>query len=729
MRPTFRLNALSLAAFSLLPWHAFAQSSPPAGAAAPTGSAGASDPTLSTVEITSERLKKARLELMPDVGATVYRIDRSSIDAVSRGDATPLDEVLLTLPGVAKDSKGSGSLHVRDDHANVQYRINGVQLPEGISGFGQSLDTRFIDSIDFLTGALPAQYGLRTAGIVDIQTKQGLGKPGGSLGLTVGNHHTYEENAAAYGTTGNLGYYLSGTLVSNQNGIENPQPTFNPENDRSRLGKTFGNFSYFVDADTRIGLLFGTYNGRYRIPTNPDQQPGFSLAGVSDLASGFNALPSSDVRERQNEATRFVALSFQKTLGPLSYQLSGFHQYSSLHYLPDPAGDLIYNGVASNTLRSNSSNGLQLDSSYALNQAHTLRFGGGYTRQTTHSDNGVNVFAVDDSGAQIGNTPTFIQDNSRKVGTLASVYLQDEWKLDPKLIFNYGLRFDHVDAFTQAHQLSPRLNLAYQLNNATALHAGYSRYFTPPPQELASQSSIDRYAGTTNQPEIANSSAVKSERSNYYDVGINHKLNANLALSADVYYKDIHNLLDEGQFGQALILSPFNYKQGFARGLELSARYDDTRWAAYANFAYQKAQGKNIVSSQSLFGADELSYIANNYVYLDHDQTYTLSGGASYKFGNNRIGADVIYGSGLRSTPDDGAPNSAALPHYTVVNASYSHIWKLASSSSVSDIVGRISVLNLFDKTYLLRDGTGIGVGAPQFGARASIYVSATAHF
>jgi outer membrane receptor protein involved in Fe transport len=573
---------------------------------------------------------------------------------------------------------------------------------------------------------LPAQYGLRTAGVVDIQTKQGFGKPGGSLGFTFGSHNTLEESASVYGTTGNLSYYLSGSLVSNTNGIENPQPTLNAQNDRTRQGKTFGNLSYYLDADTRLGLMFGTYNGKFQIPTNPNQTPAFSLAGYSDLGTGFNGLPSSDVRERQTEATRFVALSFQKTLGALDFQVSAFHQYSSLHYVPDGVGDLIYNGVASDTLRSNTSNGLQADASYKLSDAHTLRFGGAYPRQDTRSINAVNVFPVDDSGAQVGNTPVLINDNSGKVGQLASLYLQDEWRIDPRLTFNYGLRYDSVDAFTKEHQWSPRLNLAYKLTGDTALHAGYARYFTPPPQELASQQSINLYAGTTNQPEIANSDPVKAERTHYFDLGVDHKVNPNLSLSADVYYKNITNLLDEGQFGQALILSPFNYAKGFARGLELSARYNDDHWSAYANFAYQKAMGKNIVSSQSLFGADELNYIADHYVYLDHDQTYTLSGGASYRFGDNQVSGDLVFGSGLRRTPDGGAPNSAALPHYAVVNAAYSHTWK---ESSGGDIVGRIAILNLFDKSYLLRDGTGVGVGAPQYGTRRSLYVSMTTHF
>ncbi|VTU24585.1 Ferric enterobactin receptor precursor [Variovorax sp. SRS16] len=728
---SFHRSAIGAAVFSLASCAALAQSdAPPAAAPAADNPSGLSiSPpvdSLSAVNVTAERLKKARIELSPQVGTTVYRIDRSAIDALGKGDAASFDDVLLTLPGVAKDSKASGALHVRDDHGNVQYRINGVQLPEGISGFGQSLDTRYVESIDFLTGALPAQYGLRTAGVVDIQTKEGFGKPGGSLGFTFGSHQTLEENGSVYGTKGNLSYYLSGSMVSNTEGIENPLPSFNAQNDRTRQGRSFGNLSYFIDDDTRVGLMFGTYNGQFQIPTHPGQTPAWSLTGVSDLATGFNALPSSDVRERQTEATRFFALSFQKSLGALDFQVSAFHQYSQLHYTPDPIGDLIYNGVASDTLRSNSANGLQFDGSYKLGDAHTLRFGAAYTRQSTQSINAVGVFPVDSSGAQIGSDPILINDDSGKRGQLGSLYLQDEWRIDPKLTLNYGLRYDSVDAFTKEHQWSPRVNLAYKLSDDTALHAGYARYFTPPPQELASQQSINLYAGTSNQPEIPSSDPVKAERTHYLDVGASHRLSPKLTLSADAYYKRVTNLLDEGQFGQALILSPFNYQKGFARGLELSARYNDDHWSAYANFAWQKAMGRNIVSSQSLFGADELAYIANHYVYLDHDQTYTVSAGASYRFGSNRVSGDLIFGSGLRSTPDGGAPNSASLKSYTVANVSYTHTWKQPSGG---DIEGRIAILNLFDTSYLLRDGTGIGVGAPQYGTRRSLYVGITTHF
>jgi outer membrane receptor protein involved in Fe transport len=678
------------------------------------------------VEVTAAHLKNARIDLSPNVGTTIYSIDKHMVDQLGQGDNTPFNEVLLRLPGVSQDSKASGSIHVRDDHANVQYRVNGVQLPESITGFGQSIDTRFVESTDFITGALPAQFGLRTSGIVDIQTKEGQPKSGGRVGVLVGSHDHVEPSAEFFGTQGAFNYYLSGSYLSNNLGIENPLPTSSALHDRTRQTKSFGTLSYFLDDQTRVGLMFGTYNGRFQIPNNPDQAPAYSLTGHSDAGAGTSTLASSQLDENQREVNRFLVLSLQKSIGDLNYQVSAFHQYSELHYTPDPLGDLIYNGVASNTLRSNASSGLQFDSSYKLNDAHTVRAGLAYTRQTTHSDNSVGVFDLADDGSQLSTDPRTIIDNGSKTGKTSSIYLQDEWHIGAPLTLNYGVRFDKVAAYVDEQQWSPRVNLAYQVAKGTALHAGYSRYFTPPPQELAAQSSIDKYAGTSNAPEVPVSDNVKSERTNYYDVGVSHQFNDQLTVTADAYYKKIRNMLDEGQFGQALILSPFNYDRGYAKGVELSAVYSEKNWGGFLNLTTQQAKGQNIVSGQALFAPDELAYIANHYIYVDHDQTYTVSGGAHYHWGDTQLSGDFLYGSGLRMTPDDAAPNSGHLPHYTTVNLALTHTWK---NTGVGTVEGRLALINAFDKSYLLRDGSGVGVGAPQYGERRSFYAGLSTSF
>ena len=185
------------------------------------------------LQVTATRLREARIALSPKIGTTVYTLDQELVAEYGAGENTPMNEVLLRLPGVAQDSKASGSLHVRDEHANVQYRINGIQLPEGISGFGQSVDSRFVDRIDFVTGTLPAQYGLRTAGVVDIETKDGTTtEPGGSVGVLVGGHNAFQPSIELVGSKGPLSYYLTGNFVTNTLGIENP-PAHHQRDSRS----------------------------------------------------------------------------------------------------------------------------------------------------------------------------------------------------------------------------------------------------------------------------------------------------------------------------------------------------------------------------------------------------------------------------------------------------------------------------------------------------------------
>jgi hypothetical protein len=224
-----------------------------------------------------------------------------------------------------------------------------------------------------------------------------------------------------------------------------------------------------------------------------------------------------------------------------------------------------------------------------------------------------------------------------------------------------------------------------------------------------------------------------AERQNYFDAGIQQKIGG-FTIGVDGYLRRSKNLIDEGQFGAPIVLTPFNYRDGRIHGIEGDISYARGPWLVYANLAYTKGQGQDIVSSQFSFDPGDLAYIQNHYIYLDHDQTWTASGGIAYRFENGalsgtRLGVDMIYGSGLRTTADpsaadpDPAPNGAHLPGYTQFNGSISH--KFASIGL--DV--RVDVVNIFDTVYEIRDGAGVGVGAPQFGPRRGFFVGVTKTF
>ena len=165
---------------------------------------------LSTVEV-SAALDRSRDTLSPEIGASQYVFERQTILQMPLGDSTPLNQILLQAPGVVQDSYGQ--LHVRGDHADLQYRINGIIIPESISGFGQTLDARVVERMQLLTGALPAQYGYRTAGIVEITTKPAPDTSGGSIGVTAGSFGTWNPEFSLYGNEGRWSYFVTGNFL------------------------------------------------------------------------------------------------------------------------------------------------------------------------------------------------------------------------------------------------------------------------------------------------------------------------------------------------------------------------------------------------------------------------------------------------------------------------------------------------------------------------------------
>jgi len=686
-----------------------------ASAAAPTTTVAATLLPRVEVKATRHRLDEARSSLSPDTGSTVYRFDQADIDRLPLGDATPLNQVLLRAPGVVGDSYGQ--LHVRGDHGNLQYRINGVVIPEAISGFGQALDTRFADQVNVLTGALPAQYGYRTAGVVDITTKGTELSNAGSIDLTVGSRGHVEPSLQVGGTAGDLQYFVTGSLLRSRIGIENPTPDANALHDDTRQGKGFAYLSALLGAHSRLSLTLGTAQSRFQIPNVPGETPAFTLAGAT-------APDSRNLDANQRERNNFQVLSFQSRFDDATdYQVSLFNRSTSVHYQPDPVGDLTYNGVAADVTRRNVASGLQFDLSRTLNAQHTLRAGAFAQRERGSVDNRSTVFPADAQGDQTSDVPLTIADDSRLRGHLFGLYLQDEWKPTQALTVNAGARYDRVDTVVAESQLSPRLGAVYELDANTRVHAGYARYFTPPPSEKIDTTSVAKFLGTTNAlPSDANT-AVRSERSNYFDIGVSHQLTPNLTLGADAYYRQVAHLQDEGQFGNALIYSAFNYAQGRIYGMELSASYKDPHWSAYANLSLTAARGKGIETGQFNFDADELAYIQNHWVHLDHEQKLAASGGVSYRFADSTVlGADLLYGSGLRR----GFANTEHLPSFVQVNASVSHGFD-APGFGKFDV--RVSAINLFDRSYELRDGSGIGVGAPQFAPRRTLYLSLSKPF
>ena len=680
---------------------------------------------LPTIVVTAQHLNEERSRIDTQTGASTYTFNSKDIQSAPGGDNVQLNQVMLQVPDAAQDS--FGQLHIRGDHNGLQFRLNGVILPDGISVFGQTLPPRMIASMKLITGSLPAEYGLRSAGIIDLTTKGGALQPGGDLSLYGGSHGSIEPSFNYGGTSGSNTYFVTGDLIRNDLGIESPDGRTTPLHDHTKQYHGFGYFEHLFDETNRLSVVAGSSDDRFEIP---------NLAGVhaADIGAGLTVngqtdFLSNNLNENQREVTQFAAVSLQHSAGPLSVQTSLITRYSSLNFTPDPLGDLLFNGIAEQAYKRDVAYALQSDGAYQLNESHTLRVGV-YAQTDRLTSNTSSLVLQTSGGVPINDMPIAVIDETRNAQYIESAYLQDEWHINSVLVMNYGARFDHFTAFTNGSQLSPRVNFVWQAAENTTLHAGYSRFFSPPPFELVGSTTVQKFVNTTFEPTVKQDDPVKAELSNYYDVGLEQNLSKALTVGVDGYYKQAIHLIDEGQFGAPIILTPFNYRYGQVYGVEFTGQYNVSHFQAYGNLAFQRAIGKHFESSQFNFSPDDLAYVADHYIHLDHEQQMTASGGAAWLWHGTRLSGDLLAGSGLRASLDlpngTSIPNGAHLPYYRQVNLGAIHAF---DAQGLKGLTARVDVINAFDQKYQIRNGTGVGVGASQYGQRRGYFVGVSQTF
>jgi len=656
-----------------------------------------------------------RDQISPPLGAATYTEGPNQIEAIPGGENTTFQQVLVRAPDVVTDS--FGQFHIRGEHANATYSVDGVLLPQPINTFGQEIDTHMVESVTLIDGSLPAQFGFHTAGIIDITTKTGSQLQGGEVSLYGGTFNTFEPSAQLGWNSGKWDFFVAGSVKENDLGIENPTPNERAIHDETDQQRLFVYATYHIDDTSRLSFFVNGANADFQIPNIPNVPPAFTL-GSDSL---FN---SADLNENQNEQEYYGVVSYQKSTDEYSVLASAFYRYGQIHFTPDPVGDLIMQGVAGEILNSYSTSGLQIDGSYDLNEQHTLRAGLITDYTVERNDTNTNVFPIDPiTGLQSSTTPQLIVDDTRNNAVEAGIYLQDEWKLTKTLTLNYGARLDEFAAnFDNEGQLSPRVNLVWKATDKTTIHFGYARYFVPPPVQYVPPGTIGKFAGTTNAPANTQDDPPKVEKSNYYDVGLSQQITKPWTINFDGFYKQAQNLVDLGQFGDAVIFTPFNYRYGRVYGADVSTTYKQGGFSTYANFAWVSAQGKDIDTQQFTIDPAELSYIQSNFIPLDHESEYTASAGVSYDWKDDEVYLDWLFGSGLRT----GFANLIAEQSYYPVNIGYIHTFHPSRHNALQL---RFDIVNLFDEVYQIRSGTGIGVAAPQYGQRRTFYVGMAYQF
>ena len=321
--------------------------------------------TVEAVHINA-RLNAARDQIQPGLGASVYTLDAQAIQAIPGGDNTSLNQIVLQAPGAAQDS--FGQLHVRGEHNGLQFRLNGVILPEGLSVFSQALSPRLAGKVALITGALPAQYGLRTAGIVDISTKTRF-ENAGSVGLYGGSHGEVQPSVEYGGGNGRLNGFVSASWMSSDLGVESPDGRATPLHDHTDQVQAFGYLERVIDDQSRLSLILGSSVQRFQIPNRAGQVPGILTGPLADQplnVAGATGFPSAALNETQKEATHYAVVSYLHTTDRFTGQLSVFARYSTLDFTPDPRGSLLFAGISQTAAKADTAGGIQAEGVYRL---------------------------------------------------------------------------------------------------------------------------------------------------------------------------------------------------------------------------------------------------------------------------------------------------------------------------------------------------------------------------
>jgi len=653
---------------------------------------------------------------LSETGTSRYTLTAKDIANLPAGEATPLNQVLLQMPGVALDQ--NQEIHIRGEHMGIQYQMNGIMLPLDINTdptFTQLLNAYFVKSVSLMDGILPAQYGYRTSGVVDIHTKDGCDGAHNQFTISGGQRDTVSPSFEAGGCEGNFSYYLTGLYLQSNLGLSSAVPAPDPIHDATKQGQGFAYLTCGLNPTTKLSLISGMTVASNQFPNQPNQLPEFQLDHLNPML-----YPSSAIDSGLDQQDYYGVIALNGALGTnTDYQLAYTAHYNTETFNPDPASDLIYQGISSKVFTSDLSNSLEGDLIYRLGARHTLRGGFYFGEYGVESDQTSQALPIVMGKPAI--VPVSVTANLNKINLVYGLYFQDTWRIADNFSVNFGSRWDRVTGFAINSQFSPTINFVYQPRSGWTLHGGFARNFQVPNFQNVSVGIFKLLVGTTGAigTTPSGNASPTTETDYTWDGGFTHQFTPHLIFAQDNYFRIDRHYLDEGQFGFVPIDAPFNYVRGYGGGTENSLTYNVENLALRANIFVAREEVVGVATGQYNFPSDEVAYIDRHYIVLDHTPLVGASGGAAYRWKDYQFALDGLFSSGLRG----GFANLIQLPQ----------VWQFDLSAARNFVIprlgkftNRVVLLNIFDRTNLIRPANGIGVFQAAYGPRITVYDALT---
>lgn len=647
-----------------------------------------------------------------------YQLSRKDIETLPRGNNNDVHDVLMTVPSVVYG--GLKQTHIRQDHANQQFRIDGIPIPDTVTGaFADIVPPRAWERADIILGGMEAQYGNKTALVLDITSKSGTSPGFGSAQVFGGSFNTVNPSFEYGGAIGEkVRFYVLNSYVTTSRGLEPPTLGYTNNHNQSEKNNTYLRGDYQHDNHNSFSWIFLNSVAKHQIPTIPNLE---TNSDVLALLPGFSPSTSQSVNQYQKENSQYSQLVWRHDLNASNYfGLGLYFRRGVADFTTDPFNALAYaedvnSAQTANQRRIAYSGGVRFDYTWVPDSHHVVKTGLqlDYTRANNHAQ----IFAFDTSSGVPAGPVVTLDASNQNIQTRQEFWIQDQWSANEHWTFNLGVRGDAIQGFYNEGQASPRIGVTYKHNQSNVFHAYYGRLFTPPNVEQVAVAQLNTQ-NTTAAPDDPTGFRPRAERAHYFEVGSYHALHRKATLELTGYYKLSHFLSDAGQFGSTPLLNFFAFERGWQRGIDgaLKVQFTDDL-TARGNVAWGQCKGYGLQSGQYLLDQAEINDINSpGGVFCDHSQFMTSSAVVSYRlWERTNFTGQMLYGSGLRTAEEGGKTNSTHENSYTVYNASVTHTIPLPWQGQKM-LLG-FDILNLLDQHYFLNRGEGsIGLGIAHAG-------------
>ncbi|MEO6836599.1 MAG: TonB-dependent receptor [Candidatus Tumulicola sp.] len=598
---------------------------------------------------------------------SVSQLNRAAIQASPVQNS--LDKLIATLPGVIPFSYNEP---VINGFHGVTYNIDGAPLPLATtSNFAEIVDPKNIDSLEVLTGAIPAEYGGdRMGGVVNIITNRPSDLPEGFYGTVTGGLGNQSQGIGSLDTTARFGsseMFFNANTQSTARGLDSP--TFDTVHNDSSQSDQF--LRLVTRLNTRATLSFDYSNqlAQFQIPINTDPnnpyEPIFTPAGTDDV---------------QREYDRFSHLSFTQTSrdGNGIVQITPWWRSTRVNYdgdLPNDVlgltpnfggGDATHNvGLLSNTYAAYV--GLRM-SDFRATKNHAWKVGIDANRSDLAATQAFACYYPDCQNMGTHAQPYYLiaSPNQAQAGSQIGIYAQDKWQLSKYVSLDYGVRYDHSTGYTGGWQFSPRVGVNVWDGGKNTFHAYYGRFYAAPLLEDVRQDCVV-LQGCPSVP-VYN---LQPERDAYYETGWDHAFNANFTGSINIFRKSVVNVLDTTQLLNTPLFAVFNNAIGTDSGVEL--RLNDrlrngNSW--YFTGTVSGSYAACVSGSTFLFPPNPANQsCVSQLAPEDHDETVVSSAGYTWRFGGAHQWFATLqgnYGSGFPVQFESaGASLSGRLPAHS----------------------------------------------------------------